>query len=193
MDVADDGRAALDLAASRRYDLVLMDVHMPHLDGLATTEALRRMPGWADVPIVAMTASAFSDDRDECLAAGMNDVLVKPVEPEALIACVQRWRQQAQMVRPALQAGEVAEPAQPDEAVAAAPVDLHALRAALLALRPMLLSHDTAAIDQIDRDQAILRQGSRPLYAPLSSHVRAFAFGPALALLDDALAALGAA
>jgi len=190
--VADDGRAALALAADRRYDLVLMDVQMPYLDGLAATEALRRMPGWADVPIVAMTASAFADDREECLAAGMNDVLVKPVEPEALIACLQRWRQPAQSVRPATQAGDAAWPVQPTAPVAAVPVDLPALRAALLALRPLLLSHDTAAIDQIDRDQAILRQGPQPLYAPLSAHVRAFAFGPALALLDQALAALGA-
>jgi len=192
VDVADDGRAALALAADRRYDLVLMDVQMPYLDGLAATEALRRMPGWADVPIVAMTASAFADDREECLAAGMNDVLVKPVEPEALIACLQRWRQPAQSVRPATQAGDAAWPVQPTAPVAAVPVDLPALRAALLALRPLLLSHDTAAIDQIDRDQAILRQGPQPLYAPLSAHVRAFAFGPALALLDQALAALGA-
>jgi CheY-like chemotaxis protein len=68
-----------------------MDVQMPHLDGLAATEALRRMPGWADVPIVAMTASAFSDDREECLAAGMNDVLVKPLNKILMKTCIEHW------------------------------------------------------------------------------------------------------
>ena len=188
VDVADDGRAALALAAQHRYDLVLMDVQMPHLDGLAATEALRRLPGWAEVPIVAMTASAFSDDRTQCMAAGMNDVLVKPVEPEALIACMRRWHRRAgdglptQADGPANRATAAGADAQP--------VDPQALRAALLRLRPLLLSHDTAATDQIDRDQLLLRQGPSALYAPLSAQVRAFAFGPALALLDEALARL---
>jgi CheY-like chemotaxis protein len=189
VDVADDGRAALALASSRRYDLVLMDVQMPHLDGLAATQALRRMPGWAQVPIVAMTASAFSDDREECLAAGMNDVLVKPVEPEALIDCMRHWRQWSGGQRPA---AALLAPQPAVDPAAAEPADPRALRQALQALRPLLLSHDTAAIDQIDRDQAVLRRGPTPLFAPLSAHVRAFAFGPALALLDEALATLDA-
>ncbi|OYU92829.1 MAG: hypothetical protein CFE45_21885, partial [Burkholderiales bacterium PBB5] len=88
--------------------------------------------------------------------------------------------------------GVPSRPASPAAPVAAEPIDLPALRAALLALRPLLLSHDTAAIDQIDHDRAVLQQGPQPLYATLSAQARAFAFGPALALLDEALAALDA-
>jgi CheY-like chemotaxis protein len=74
-----------------RHDLILMDVQMPVMDGLRATAAIRRQPGGADVPIIAMTASAFLDDRNHCLAAGMDDFLGKPVEPEQLRSCLLTW------------------------------------------------------------------------------------------------------
>jgi PAS domain S-box-containing protein len=89
--VARDGREALAMAAARPYALVLMDVQMPIMDGLEATAAIRRLPGWRDVPIVAMTANAFVEDRERCLAAGMTDHLAKPVDPAGLYGCLLKW------------------------------------------------------------------------------------------------------
>jgi CheY-like chemotaxis protein len=90
-DFAVDGRAAVAMAQSQRYDLILMDMQMPKMDGLEATQAIRLLPGCQAVPIVAMTANAFEADRLSCLAAGMNDFLVKPVIPEELFATMLKW------------------------------------------------------------------------------------------------------
>jgi CheY-like chemotaxis protein len=71
--------------------LILMDVQMPKLDGLQATRALRSGPDALSVPIVAMTADAFAEDRKACLAAGMNDHIAKPIELAALHAMLRRW------------------------------------------------------------------------------------------------------
>jgi CheY-like chemotaxis protein len=72
-----------------------MDLQMPVLNGLDATRAIRRIPGVADIPILALTANAFDEDRDACLAAGMNAHIGKPVEPDVLWATVLRWLQQS--------------------------------------------------------------------------------------------------
>ena len=90
-DVASDGLQALDRLRAGHYDLVLMDVQMPRLDGLGATRALRQLPGLATLPVLAMTAGALADDRAQCLAAGMNEVITKPVDPAELYAALLRW------------------------------------------------------------------------------------------------------
>jgi PAS domain S-box-containing protein len=84
--VAADGRQALDALAAREFDLVLMDVQMPDLDGLEATRGLRAAEGRTGrhVPVIALTAHAMTGDRERCLEAGMDGYLVKPVEPRAL-------------------------------------------------------------------------------------------------------------
>ncbi len=90
VESAEDGARAVDLVLSRRYDLVLMDMQMPVQDGLAASRAIRQRAG-AGLPIIAMTANAFAEDRAACLAAGMNDHLAKPVNPEQLYTMLLRW------------------------------------------------------------------------------------------------------
>ncbi len=91
VDVAGNGEEALRLAARHDYDLVLMDMQMPVMDGLEAARRLRATARHARTPILAMTANAFGDDRQACLDAGMDDHLAKPVDPALLYDMVGRW------------------------------------------------------------------------------------------------------
>ncbi|MDD3213314.1 MAG: response regulator [Eubacteriales bacterium] len=88
---AENGKKAVEMAAANPYDLILMDVQMPVLDGLKATAEIRKLPNGKTVPIVAMTANAFESDRKNCLQAGMNDHIAKPVMLEDLYAKLIRW------------------------------------------------------------------------------------------------------
>ena len=90
-DVASNGAEALRLVEKHDYDLVLMDVQMPVMDGLSATRSIRALPGREDLPILAMTANAFNEDRQACLEAGMNDHFAKPYDPETLYAAMIKW------------------------------------------------------------------------------------------------------
>ncbi|MBW8192475.1 PAS domain S-box protein [Neiella marina] len=92
---AENGKVALEMAATQRFDLILMDVAMPELNGLRATEMLREQEGLnRDTPIVAMTANAFKEDKQACLEAGMDDFLSKPIDIAAMRAKVALWSAQ---------------------------------------------------------------------------------------------------
>jgi PAS domain S-box-containing protein len=90
-EFAEDGRAAVEAAASGRFGLILMDVQMPVMDGLVATRTLRQLAGYDQTPVVAMTANAFAEDKARCLEAGMNDFVAKPVNPRNLYSILLNW------------------------------------------------------------------------------------------------------
>jgi len=89
--LAENGLVALELARQQQFDLILMDLLMPKMDGLGATRALRQLPAYATTPIIAMTANAFSEDRAICAEAGMNDHIPKPVDPDRLFNTLLKW------------------------------------------------------------------------------------------------------
>lgn len=95
-DTADDGQQAVDKLRSASYDLILMDCEMPGMDGYQATFAIRAWQGAGNrTPIVALTASSSEDERDKCIACGMDDFLSKPIRPQLLKASLARWLGQA--------------------------------------------------------------------------------------------------
>ena len=95
VDVAENGQIAVDKVGAHAYDLVLMDLQMPVMDGLEATRAIRKLPNRRDLPIIAMTANAMSEDRERCIEAGMNDHIAKPIDPDALWSALAKWMRKA--------------------------------------------------------------------------------------------------
>jgi CheY-like chemotaxis protein len=127
VDIVGNGREAVDAVQRKTYDVVLMDIQMPEMDGLAATRAIRALPGGEDQRIVAITAHVSSDERERCLAGGMNGYLAKPFRSHELFALVEGW---------------AAPPAPPAQRPAArTPVDLNSFRRAM---------RDAGAEDAVD-------------------------------------------
>ena len=88
-----NGKEALAALRAEPYDLILMDIQMPEMDGIEATSQIRRDPSLAHLPIIALTAHAMTGDRERCLGAGMDDYVSKPFNPRQLVAAVQKWTQ----------------------------------------------------------------------------------------------------
>ncbi len=91
VDLAENGAEALKMVRENDYDIVLMDMQMPVMDGIEATEAIRADKQFQDLPIVAMTANAMAADRERCLEAGMNDHIAKPIDPDQLLGALLQW------------------------------------------------------------------------------------------------------
>ncbi|BDT69539.1 sensor histidine kinase RcsC [Comamonadaceae bacterium OS-1] len=168
VEIADNGEIAVDMVAKSHlhtgagYDLVLMDMQMPVMDGVTATRLLRQDRRNADLPIVAMTANAMAADRQRCLDAGMNDFVTKPIEPEAL------WRALAQWIAPHSGLGGV-----PHAGTASNPAKAPHTEATMDGLR---------RIPGLDVAQGLRRiMGKQPLYQDM---LRKFAAGQASAVAD---------
>jgi two-component system sensor histidine kinase/response regulator len=91
IDTAENGEMAVEMVGKQNYELVLMDMQMPVMDGIAATRAIRANPQFRSLPIIAMTANAMASDREKCVEAGMNDHLAKPIDPDQLFGALLRW------------------------------------------------------------------------------------------------------
>lgn len=91
VETATDGAIAYEKAREQKFGLILMDMQMPTMDGIDSTRAIRRLPGYESVPILAFTANALSECREMCEEAGMNDFMTKPIRPEHLYAKIRHW------------------------------------------------------------------------------------------------------
>ncbi|MCX7175387.1 MAG: PAS domain-containing protein [Proteobacteria bacterium] len=89
-DTAEDGAEAVTMARTHNYAAIFMDMQMPKLSGVEATQQIRQLPGYRHIPIIAMTANAFAEDKAECFAAGMTDFLIKPFNPDQLFAILLR-------------------------------------------------------------------------------------------------------
>ncbi|HLO62916.1 MAG TPA: response regulator, partial [Azonexus sp.] len=153
VDTAENGRLAVDKVEQQAYDLVLMDCHMPVMDGYTATEAIRRLPGRAQLPIVAMTANALASDRERCLAAGMNDHIPKPIDVAVLHATLSRWLAGEEGALVALPAANP-EPPPPGIDATAALSRLGGNRAMYQRLLVRFCDNQSAAAEQLEAAQA---------------------------------------
>ena len=147
VDLAADGLQAVELARAKPYDLVLMDMQMPHMDGLDATREMRQLPGWADTPILALTANAFDADRRACQAAGMNDFIAKPMDASVLYQTLLKWLGR-RTSRP-----QASETAPPDTS----PAQQHRLAAALHELDALLEVNDASVLSALGPHTELLQ------------------------------------
>jgi signal transduction histidine kinase/CheY-like chemotaxis protein len=110
IDLAENGEVAVQMVSEHDYDLVLMDMQMPVMDGIAATKAIRSNPRFRELPIIAMTANAMDADREICRQAGMNDHVSKPIDPDVMFSTVMKWikPRRVQPFQPPAQKVEVA-------------------------------------------------------------------------------------
>ncbi len=158
-----DGQQAVDRVKEEPFDLVLMDIQMPVMDGLQATEAIRALPGREGLPVVALTAHAFAEERERTREAGMDDFLAKPFTPDDLYALVDRW------TRPAPPRTGPDAPEAPDEEPTMEereipPVDLEAFRAVM---------REAGVEEIVDTTVAVYREESPTLMERLDRGVEA--------------------
>ncbi len=167
IDIAENGQVAVRMVGENNYDLVLMDMQMPVMDGLAATRTIRLKPQYQSLPIIAMTANVMESDREKCTEAGMNDHLSKPIDPEALFAALLRW-------------------IKPRENTAAAPVATAAAKSS--APNPTRAAEsDSIEIAGVDTKSALRRTGGNPKRYEML--LRKFAESTAVEEIRGALAA----
>ena len=158
VDIAGNGQVAVDTVRQSRYDLVLMDMQMPVMDGVDATVAIRQIAGLGSLPIVAMTANAMAQDRQRCMDAGMNDFLVKPIDPDAL------WKMLVKWIRPRSEAGRAGRPATAITESAVRPAGAAGASSAAGTSGPGALSA-IANIAGLDTKGGLVRMmGKQPLY-----------------------------
>jgi PAS domain S-box-containing protein len=175
VDVAVDGEKAAKMAASRNYDLILMDIQMPVMNGFQSTDLIRQLPQHKSTPILAMTANVMQADRERSLRHGMNDFVPKPVDPEQLYATLLRWLPMAETA--------VLPVAPPEKAYT--PLPAGELAAKLKGLAELLASGDIASGAMFSQLEAHLVHRFGAAVAPLKAAISDFDYEVANQLLAE--------
>jgi len=163
LDIVGNGQLAVERACTGAYALVLMDVQMPVMDGLEATRVIRRHPDHGLIPIIAMTANAFQEDRQKCLDAGMNDHIGKPIAPEQLYDQLLRWLPQP----------------------APGAVDLRQARTVVAEMTSLLASDDARSVSLWHDSHSLLEQAYGACAVELGSLIERFAFDDAFHAIQD--------
>ena len=178
VDIADNGQIAVDMVQHAAYDIVLMDMQMPVMDGVTATVEIRKIGDYRELPIVAMTANAMQQDKDRCLAAGMQDFVTKPIEPDELWAALLMW------VKPRRATAAPSPPVGMDRAPV--PVDPIALHDACTKIAALLANDDSEACDLLDSHTDLLSAAFPARFRRIDDAVRRFDFETALTVLNEA-------
>ncbi|MDP1525315.1 MAG: response regulator [Rhodocyclaceae bacterium] len=192
VDIADNGQIAVEMVAKNAYDIVLMDMQMPVMDGVTATVEIRKDERFMNLPIVAMTANAMQQDKDRCLAAGMVDFVTKPIQPDELWTALRRWvkpKHAAPAVPPAPTfSGRVKIEAKTASNVAVE-VDPAKLREICTRLHTLLADNDSEAGDVLDDNAELLNAAFPKDYRAIDSAIKGFDFEAALEKLQAAMQA----
>ena len=171
VETAANGIAAVDLFKEAYFDLILMDVQMPVMNGLDATRQIRALPGGGEIPIIALTANAFSEDKEQCFAAGMTDFLAKPVDPDTLYQMLGKYLTETHQAT----AGLIKE---------ADSIDRGQLSQHLDRLASLLASGDVEASHLFARLAAILKSDWPEDYEILRQEISTFNYDAAFELLQ---------
>jgi PAS domain S-box-containing protein len=179
VNLADNGADALDRVKSINYDLILMDTQMPVMDGIECAREVRRVPGYSEVPIIALTANAYEHNRLDCLAAGMNDFIAKPVKMAALLEKVKRWLAQPSQETPTM------EEQPPSAAAPAEGPDADQIAEFMDKLEVLLETKDSAAYRMIRTDSPLLTSALGASEKEIRRLIESFEYAKALESLRN--------
>ncbi|MBI4983774.1 MAG: response regulator, partial [Rhodocyclales bacterium] len=177
--VANNGQEALAALEAEAFDAVLMDLQLPVMGGIAATRHLRADPRWQHLPVIALTAAARAQDREECLAAGMNEHVAKPVDAQRLIEVLLRFIPSRQATRQATRQGGT-------------PADGAAVAALARDLDVLLRQHDFVAPEILTHLHELLAAAPEPL-RQLEQAISRYDYDKARRALADAARALNIA
>jgi PAS domain S-box-containing protein len=182
VSVAGNGQRALDMLEHHHFDLILMDCQMPVMDGFEATSRIRAQARFAHLPVLAMTANAMSGDRERCLAAGMNDHISKPIDPDLLALTLARW------LGPGAPAGGDSAESFPALRRAGMEVDaaLERLHGNQVAYRKLLAQLQALAGEFAGKVQTALESGGTELARRLAHHLQGLASNCGATALSDA-------